>query len=506
MTFTRLIIRSIAIASILAMGFSGFAQRTPDDVLVVGINADPITLDPHASTSMTDRNYYYQLFDPLFRLTPDLEIAPGLVASWETPSPTTYLFTLQEGVTFHDGTALDAEAVVWNFERMLDPDNSLPRRSEVNVISDIEAVDALTVRIELSAPYAPFLSVLTDRSGMMVSPTAVQSLGEDFPTNPVGAGPFMFSEWDRNSQLTFTANPNYWQDGLPRLSAVQYRIFPDPTVRLTNLRTGSVDIVDSVPPQSLASIENSADFALYPTPGLGYEYLDLNTVRPPFDETALRQAVAWGIDRASMVTNILRGTAVVADGPCPASLWCHDPDFEPYTRDPEQVARALAEAGVPDGFSFELIMANDSIDQTIGQLLQAQLADVGIDMTIRTVDASALSAALRSGEYEAMLVGWSGRSDPDGNLYVEFKTDAPVNFRKWSDPDVDRLLEEGRASLDQEERYEIYREMQDLIAEGSPLVFLYTPTWIHATATKVGDYEIVPDGRFRFATVTKASD
>lgn len=498
--------RTAAALLVFSLAFAALGQQTPDDTLVVAVGSDPTTLDPHASTAMADRNFFYQVFDPLFRLTPELEIAPGLVETWETPSPTTYVFHLREGLVFHDGTPLDAEAVAWNFERMLNPDNNLARRSEINVISEVEVVDPLTIRIELTNPYSPFLSVLTDRAGMMISPTAVQELGDDFATNPVGAGPFTFEAWDRNNRLTFSAFSDYWEEGLPQLEAVEYRIFPDPTVRLTNLRTGSVDIIDSVPPQSLASIRRSRDIEIYEVAGLGYEYLDLNTARPPFDQESLRQAVAWAVDRESLVRTILRDTAAVAHGPCPASLWCHDPEFRPYQRDPEKVAELLEEAGVPDGFSFELIMANDSIDQTIAQLLQAQLADVGITMEIRTVDLSALSSALRGGEYQAMLVGWSGRSDPDGNLYVEFKTGAPVNFRKWSNAEVDRLLEEGRASLDQSERYDIYRRVQELVAEGSPLVFLYTPTWIHAASDEVQGYQMVPDGRFRFGSVNKTGN
>lgn len=481
---------------------TGIAQQASDQPLIVGISADPITLDPHDSTAMNDRNYYYQLFDTLVRLTPDLELAPGLAESWENPTPTTYILHLRQDVVFHDGTPFNAEAAKWNFERMLNPDEGLPRRSEINMVEVVEVIDDYTVRIELSQPYAPFLSVLTDRAGMMVSPDAVAEYGDDFGTNPVGTGPFIFNEWTRNNRVTLVRNPNYWEEGLPEVAGVEYRIFPDPTVKLTNVRTGNAHIIDEIPPQNVASIRENDQVNVYEVSGLGYRYLDLNTVRPPFDEKLLRQAVSWAIDRESLVENVLRGTAVVAEGPCPPSLWCYDPDFHPYERDVETVTRLLEEAGVPEGFSFTLIVANDSTDQVIAQFIQAQLAEANIRMDIQTVDASALSEALRSGEYEAMLVGWSGRSDPDGNLYGEFYTDAPINFRKWSNPEVDRLLDEARSTLDQDERYDLYLEVQNLIADGAPIVFLYSPTWLHATSEQVEGYQMYPDGRFRFRDVS----
>ena len=484
---------------------TGSAQQSSNQALIVGISADPITLDPHDSTAQNDRNYYYQLFDTLVRLTTDLDLAPGLAESWENPNPTTYVLHLQPNVTFHDGTPFNAEAVKWNFDRMLDPDEALPRQSEISMIDKVEVVDGDTVRILLSQPYAPFLSVLTDRAGMMVSPDAVTKYGDDFGLNPVGTGPFVFNEWSRNNRVVLEKNQDYWEEGLPKIEGVEYRIFPDPTVKLTNVRTGNAHIVDDVPPQSVASIQQDTQVDVYEIDGLGYRYLDLNTVKQPFDDVLLRQAVSGAIDRGSLVENVLRGTAVVAEGPCPPSLWCHDPDFHPYERDLEVVTGLLEEADIPSGFSFTLIVANDSTDQVIAQFIQAQLAEVNIRMDIQTVDASALSDALTSGEYEAMLVGWSGRGDPDGNLYGEFYTDAPINYRKWSNPQVDQLLDDARATLDQNERYDLYLEVQSLIAEGAPIVFLYSPKWIHVASNQLEGYQMYPDGRFRFKDVTLSS-
>lgn len=470
-------------------------------ILKVGIYSDPTTLDPHKSAAMYDRHYYYQIFDTLVAVDKDGKLKPGLAESWETPDPRTYIFHLRKGVKYHDGTEFNAASAQWNFERMLDPKAKLPRASEISSIDKIEAIDPFTLKITLKAPYSPLLSVLTDRAGMMVSKDAVEKLGADFERKPVGTGPFVVTEWTPKSQVVLKRNDSYWDQGKPYLDSIVYKIIPDENVRLTNLKTGDVDLLESIPPKDVKSVKDSGEFTVVETVGQGYDYLDLNTARSPFDNKALRQAVAWAIDRDVIQQKLYYGVGAVANGPFPASLWTHDPKFVPYQRDVVKAREKLKEGGKPDGFSFKLTITNSPLNVLTAQVLQAQLKEAGITMEIDLVDSSALGAALRSGGYEAVRAGWSGRTDPDGNTYGLFVTGGPINYRKWSNPTVDDLLKKARSSLDEPERLKLYQQAARIIVDEAPLVFIHSDQMLHVMKKSVKGYWLPSDGRIRLAGV-----
>jgi peptide/nickel transport system substrate-binding protein len=467
----------------------------------VGIYSDPSTLDPHKSGAMYDRHYYYQIFDTIVTVDKDGNIKPGLAESWESPDPKTYIFHFRKGVKFHDGTDFNAESARWNFERMLDPKAKLPRASEISAIDKLEVVDPNTLKITLKAPFAPFLSVLTDRAGMMVSKAAVEKEGPEFERKPVGTGPFVVTEWTAKSQVVMKRNDSYWDQGKPYLDGVVYKIIPDETVRLTNLKTGDVDLLESFSPKDVKSVKESGQFTVVETVGQGYDYLDLNTARAPFENKALRQAVAWAVDRNLIQEKIYYNVGAAANGPFPASLWASDPNFAPYKRDVAKAKEKLKEGGKPDGFTFKLTITNNPLNVLISQVLQAQLKEAGITMNIDLVDSSALSAALNSGTYEAVRAGWSGRTDPDGNAYSMFVTGAPINYRKYSNKQVDDLLNKARTSLDQNERKGLYQQAAQIVADDAPLVFIHSDQMLHVMKKSVKGYWLPSDGRVRLGGV-----
>ncbi len=469
--------------------------------LTVGISGDPITLDPHKSASMTDRNYYYQIYDPLVTLGADGSIQPGLAEKWDNPDPKTYIFHLRTGVKFHDGTDFNATIAKWNFDRMLDPKAKLPRLSEINMIDTVTVTDANTLKITLKTPYAPFLTVLTDRSGMMVSKAAVEKLGDDFARKPVGTGPFIVTEWTPKSQVVLRRFDQYWDKPKPYLDGVVYKIIPDETVRLTSLKTGEVGLIDTIPPKDVASVKASGEYTVAESPSQAYDYLDLNTKQPPFNNKALRQAVAWAIDRQAIQQTVYYNVGAVANSPFPASLWAHDPNFVPYTRDVAKAKAAMAAGGQPNGFSFKLTMTNTPLNVLVGQVIQGQLKEVGIDMQLDLVDSSALSAALTSGKYQACRAGWSGRADPDGNVYTMFTTNGSINYRKLSNKTLDDLLEKARAATTQAERKTLYQQAAQIIADESVLVFIHSDQFLHPMKKNVKGYKMISDGRIRLAGV-----
>ncbi|HUG13503.1 MAG TPA: ABC transporter substrate-binding protein, partial [Thermomicrobiales bacterium] len=267
-------------------------------VLNVALNSDLTTMDPHRSTAAVDRQVYQLIYDKLVDIDETLTIVPELASEWAiSDDGMEYTFTLVEGVTFHDGEAFNAEAVKFNFDRMLDEETASPRRSEIAQITEVVVEDEHTVRLVLSQPFSPLLATLSDRAGMMVSPKAIEELGEDLARQPVGTGAFTFVEWMTSDHLTVERYDGWWQEGLPHLDQVIYRPIVDANVKLTALRTGDVDIIDTVSARDVAGLRDDDTLEMSEIASLGFTYITLNNQIPPFDNIALRQAVAWTIDR-----------------------------------------------------------------------------------------------------------------------------------------------------------------------------------------------------------------
>lgn len=468
--------------------------------LRVGLNADISTLDPHFSTSATDRHIYYAIYNTLVSLDEQLRAVPELAETVEQPDPKTVVFKLRKGVKFHDGTDFDAAAVKFNFERMIDPNGGSIRRSELGSVASVETPDNFTVVLRLKAPDASLLATLTDRAGMMVSPAAVQKYGKDFARNPVGTGPFKFVEWVKDDHLTVRRNESYWRSGFPLLDEIQFKPVLDSTVRFTALRTGTLDIIDEMAPKDLAAARNEPNLEVSQIPGVGYRRIQFNTTKPPFDNRALRQAVAAAIDREAIHQTVFFGTGAPAQGPIPPSSWAFSKDFKGWGNTADQAtARAkLQEAGFPNGFSFTYLTETTPVQQQMATIIQEQLKQVGIEMSIEVNEQATVIDRRAQGQYQAVEQLWSGRVDPDGNMFSHFLTGAANNWGKYSNPRVDELLQAARASTNLEERARAYQEAERRIVEDAPVVFLHHDAWIKAWTKKLRDYRELADGRFRF--------
>ena len=493
----------LAVALAFAFGTAALAQPQHGGTLHVGIVSDPVTLDPALMGSFFELSVQYLVHEPLLHMTPDLVIEPALVAAWSVADDTVYRFELRPGLAFHDGTALDAAAVKANFERMLDPDTGSPRRSELGPVTSVETEGDLTFVITLSEPFAPFLSVLTNRGGMMVSPTALDELGEDFASQAVGAGPFRVVDWVKNSRLELARFDDYWRDGQPYLDGIVLQPMPDETVRLTNLLSGSLQLIHDVPPQSVADLRGNPNVVVFEQGGLGFNDVALNTTAPPFDDVRVRQALWHAIDADVIHRIVFFGTGSVSYGPIPPSIpWAHDPSFVPYVRDVERASALLAEAGYPDGVDVTITVTNAPIQVRIAEIVQAQAADAGFRISIRQIDATSLITVLRARDFDASWAPWSGRPDPDGNMFNYFTIDGPNNFAGWVNEEADALLREARITLDQAERARLYQEAQAIIAEEAPLVFFHHDAILQAASTSVVGYRQWPDGAFHLEDVS----
>ncbi len=480
--------------------------------LFVGLAADISNLDPLRSNLFVDRLVQYNMYDSLVSINEKLEIQPALAESWDTSDPKAVVFKLRHGVKFHDGTEFNAEAVRWNIQRILD-DKTSPRNSELASVAGVEVVDPYTVKLNLKEPFAPLFSLLVDRAGMIVSPAAVQRAGADYTRNPVGGGtgPFRFVEWKKDERIVLERNPDYWRkdkDGnpLPYLDRVVFRPIPNEETRLANLRTGEIDVSDGAPAKDVEAIKKNPDLIYRAIPAFARDGIWLNAAIEPFNNKALRQAVAYAINREEILKTIFFDIGVVATGPVAPPHLGFDPSFKGIQYDPAKAKEKLAEGGRPNGFSFKLgITAGSPQTQLYGELLKDQLAKVGIQVELVQQEFNKLVSDTQNGNFQASLIGWSGRIDPDGDMFAHFTCTGNFNYGKYCNPEADKALQEGRSTFDVEKRKAAYQRANRIIADDVPYIFIRNTVATQVSTAKVRNYLLMPDQIMRFHEVWKRS-
>jgi peptide/nickel transport system substrate-binding protein len=472
-----------------------------DAQINISLDADPPKLDPHQSSALVDRQVLNSLCDKLVDLNAEGEIVPMLATEWEVSDDNlTYTFTLREGVTFHDGTEFDAEAVKFNLERGMT--EASPRRTELESIESIEVVDPQTVKVTLKEPFAPFVSVLTDRSGMMVSPTAAQEMGDDFLSKPVCSGPFKYQDRVAGSSITLVRNDDYWQEGLPKAKTITYKVFPDANTALVNLRSGQLDITNVLPPKEVPALQDNPEFVVVNEPGLGYQGIYLNTQQPPFDNANVRKAVDILINREALVKVMFGDTATPGHSPFAPSNFAHGESDTPPDPEVEQAKQLLAEAGVSN-VSFTMKTGTSPANAQLAQIVQSMLQPAGINMQIEKLEFGTLLEHGETGNFQALQLGWSGRPDPDQNIYDFIVTGGKNNDAQYSNPEVDELLRQARAESDQDKRKELYARVMGILHEEVPYVYIYHPNILFGMTDDITGFTFVPDGIIRTAQLNK---
>ncbi|MCW8907512.1 MAG: ABC transporter substrate-binding protein [Sedimenticola sp.] len=495
--------------------------RTPPDVLVVGQIAEPKSLDPHAVTALNDFRILVNLYDGLVRYREGtLEIAPALAERWEiSPDGTRYRFFLRQGVRFHDGTPLNAVAVKFNFERMLDEAHPyhdtgpFPLAFFFSAVEEVRVIDPLTVEFQLEQPYAPFLSNLAYPTGLMVSPAAVRKHGKAYGRHPAGTGAFRFAEWQANAKVVLLRNPDYW-DGAPPLEAVIFRPVSDPNTRMAELLSGGIDLMLEVPPDSLQPLREDSAYRVHEQAGPHLWYLILNTREGPFSDSRVRQAANYAINKRGLVENILQGSAEVAAGPiAPAFAWAHNPEVTPYPYDPEQARALLREAGY-DGSPVTLYVTEGGsgmLDPVImGTAIQADLQAVGMPVKIETYEWNTYLGRVNpglAGKADMAEMAWM-TNDPDTLPFLTLHSQAlpsegGFNSGYYSNPQLDALLDRARRSTDSGERAELYHQVQALVHQEAPWVFVAHWKQNAVTAARVQGFRLQPSFFLMLQRVSK---
>ncbi len=497
----------LAIASLLMVaacgggGGGGSQSVTPKlgGTAVIALESELRTLDPMDSSLLVEREVFYNMYDSLFTIDPTLSIKPGLVKTWDTSDSMNYKFTLQSGVRYNDGTAFNAQSVKDNINRYKTTATSR-RKSDLASVGSVEVVDETHVTFHLKKPDATLLATLVDRAGMMLSMAAVQQGGQNFSLAPTGAGsgPFAFVEWKRNDHLTLKKNPTYWKPGLPYLDGVTFRAIPDVNAILAALKTGDIEIARTIAAKDVAGVKADSSFIYQNTPALGFNGFELNTGATPFNDPAKRKAVALAIDRYQILKNINFNIGVVGYGPIPPSSWAFDSSEKIY--DHADAARAKAAA---TGFTFTYKTTSDPVNQQLAQLLQSQLSAAGITMQIQTEEFATYQQECANHQFQACGVNWSGRIDPDGNMYAWWHTGGDFNDSVYSNAQVDGWLEDARTTTDQSKRRQDYDNAQKQIVADAPYVFSVFGVSAQISSNKIHGFTLYPDLMIRMAQVWK---
>ncbi len=476
----------------------GYAQT-----LRFGLAEDPDVLDPTLARTFVGRIVFAALCDKLFDIDEKLNIVPQLATSYEWSADRKALtIKLRRGVTFHDGEKLDAAAVKFNIERHKNMAGS-NRRAELAPVTGVDVVDESTARLNLSAPFSPLLAALADRAGMMVSPKAAQAEGDKFGANPVCSGPFRFVERVAQDKIVLERYPNYWNKGEIHLDRVIYLPIVDSTVRLANLRSGQLDIIERMAGSDVPSLKNDSRFKIARITEIGYQGItinvgksDLSQKNPLGKDARVREAFELALDRDGIVQVAMDGAADVGNQWVAPTNPYYAKNVPIPKRDVARAKALLAEAGVANP-SFTLVTPTTSDAQKIAQIVQAMVKDAGFDVKIQSTEFATSLDMADKGQFEAYVLAWSGRADPDGNLYNFDFCKAPLDYAGYCKPEVDELLNRSRSALDPAERKKTYEQIAAVVLKDRPIVYLFHRHWLWAHTAKLSGLRTIPDGLVR---------
>jgi len=470
--------------------------------LRIGLAEDPDILDPTMARTYVGRIVFAAVCDKLFDIDEKLNIVPQLALSQETSADGKEVtIKLRPGVKFHDGEPLDAEAAKFSLERHLTFPGSF-RKPELAALDHVEVVDPLTIKLVLKAPFSPLISQLADRAGMMVAPKAAKEAGDKFGLHPVCAGPYKFVERVQQDRIVFEKFADYWNKDNVFIDRVVYLPIVDSTVRLANLKSGGLDLIERLIATDIKAVRADPKLALSNALSLGYEGITINIgndkAKGPLSQSAkVRQALDLAIDREAINQVVYNGEFV------PGNQWVN-PEHPYYqkaypvrARDIDKAKALLKEAGVTGPISVDLMVPKNVEREAVAQVIQSMAAEVGFDLKIRVTELATALKQAEAGEYQAFILDWSGRIDPDGNAYIFHKTKAPQNYSAYSNPDVDKALDDARLVTDLAQRKAIYEKMTKSIIEDDPIIYLYHRRNLIAHTTRLEGYKAIPDGLVR---------
>ncbi len=500
----RIAVSLLLVLSVLATGIAVAQDGEPQygGTLRAAWQAGWESLDPHFASSEASFQVLNNVLETLTFFDDDMNVVPWLAESWSrSDDELTWTFNLRQGVTFSNGREMTAEDVKWSFDRLVNPETGSGNAWRIGGAETvIDVVDDYTVAITTPTVIANLPSSLAANKSTAVM--AAESLEDDGTVNiPIGTGPFVIAEVDGTTRLLLEGRDDYWQEGLPYLDAVVITPITDDTARDLALQGNEVDWSFTISPQNLATLQADENVIVATAPRLAYDYFGLNLNREPFDDVRVRQAIAYAIDRDVICQFAFFGLCEPTHGPTGSGTPWYFP-YAPYDRDLDKARELLADAGHADGFEMAMMPAIGFGETLRGaQIVQQQLAEVGITVRIDQVEFSEWLERQAAGDFDAFMLSWLGLTDAEDYFYLQHRTGNVFNFTGFSNARFDELVDQGRAIDDFEARYAVYEEANQILVDEAPYIFMYVKQEVKAYAPYVMGYVTRSDSANNFWTV-----
>src|SRR3954447_7917213 len=495
------ILRLAMTAAALLLSFEASVQA--QTTLRIGLAEDPDILDPTLGRTYVGRIVFASFCDKLFDIDEKLNIVPQLALSHQTSDDGKEVFIkLRPGVKFHDGEPLDAEAAKFSLDRHVTMPTSF-RKPELAQLDHVDVVDPLTIKLVLKMPFSPLIAQLTDRAGMMVSPKAAKAEGDKFGLKPVCAGPYKFVERVQQDRIVFEKFADYWDKDKIRIDRIIYLPIVDSTVRLANLKSGGLDLIERLLATDIQEVRADSRLKLSDALDLSYFGLTINVAngdkaKNPLGQNAkVRQALDLAIDREALNQVVFNGEFV------PGNQWIsptnayYQKSLPIPKRDVAKAKALIKEAGVQTPIAIDFMVPQGAENKAVSEVVQAMAAEAGFDLKIRVTEFATSLKAAEQGDYQMYFIGWSGRTDPDGNIYIFEKTKQPQNVTGFTNPDVDKALDDARLTSDVAKRKASYETAAKVLLADNPIIYLYHRKVLIAQTTKLEGFVPVPDGLVR---------
>ncbi|MGL5051901.1 MAG: glutathione ABC transporter substrate-binding protein [Fusobacteriaceae bacterium] len=501
--FKVLALGTLALLTLTACGSKDSAKvGEVKNKLVIAQGADAKSLDPHATNDQPSSRVAAQIYDRLVEQDENMKPQPGLAESWEQLDPKTTIFNLRKGVKFHNGEELKASDVKFTLDRML---KSAQVSHIVGAIETIEVIDDYTVKVTTKEAFGPLLNHLAHTAASILNEKAVTESGDQYGQKPIGTGAYMMDTWQAGDSIALKSNPEYYKGASP-IESVVFRSIPEGTNRTIGLETKEIDIAYDVEPIDKARVQEDPNLELIEEPSLSMAYLGFNVNKAPFDNVKVRQAVAYALDVKPIIDVVYQGSGTSANSPIGPLVFGYNENAKSYENDMVKAKELLSEAGYPNGFSFKLWTNDSPARRDIAVIVQDQLKQIGIDVTIETLEWGAYLDGTARGEHDMFILGWvSVTGDADYGLYPLFHSSAQGgagNRSFYSNPVVDKQLEEARASVDPVLRKKLYGEIQLKVQEDLPILTIAYTTQNVGVQKNVKNFKMNPAGHHKVFGVT----
>jgi ABC-type dipeptide transport system, periplasmic component len=474
--------------------------------LIIARLSDANNLDPHFSTQINSMAVVqHKMYEGLVMMDRNSEYKPLLATEWKQKDDVTWEFTLRDGVTFHDGTAFDAEAVKKTINRILDKNQPTPKANMFGMIKEVKVIDPKKVEIILHYPFAGLLSVLASAEGGIISPKAIEQYGKDLAKHPVGTGPFVFESWTPGQEIVIVKNENYWGTK-PKVDKVVFKTVPEDTTRVAMVETGEAHVAEQLPVTELERVQNSANMSLGRFESFAVDHIGMNVKMKPFDDVRVRQAIAHAIDKEAIIQGVYNNVGKVAISSLGPKVIGYSPNIKTPEYDLNKAKQLLTEAGYGNGLKATVYLNDNKARINVAEVLQSQLKGIGIDLQIQVMEFGAYLELAAKGEAQMFISGW-GNATGDGdynqyNLFHSTSAGVPGNHSFYSNPKVDALIEAARKEKDPEKRKQIYAEAQQIEMDEVPLLPYRSSENLAAIAKNVQGVYISPSGYIEVSDVT----